>query len=607
MNPRHHLGLATVLAATPAFAQVPHATPQEIVVTGSRAPESLSQALADVTVIGPQEIARAGQSTLAELLQSLGNVEIASSGGMGQPSSVFIRGANAAHTLVLVDGVRMGSATAGTTALENIPVDQIERIEILRGPASSLYGSDAIGGVIQVFTRAAARKPRLDASAGGGSYDTWKGHAGLSAPLGPASIALDVGRISSGGFSATKPDEPFGQFNPDRDRYGDTNATANIGYLVTPDHELGARAFYSDARTHFDAGPDTDDVNHQKLTSYSAFTRNRFASAWQSLLRAAKSTDDSVVTGAFPGAFRTDQRQLTWQNDIAVGPGRVTAGAERVVQHVDSTIAYTKSDRTTDSLFAGYAADYGAHGVQLNGRHDHDDQFGTSNTGLVAYGYRFLPSWRAVASVGSAFKAPTFNDLYFPLTYGYSGNPNLRPERSHSIEGGVHYDEAGRHFSALYFENRIHDLIAISSDFSTVVNVDQARIRGLELNYRGRAFGFDTHAGATFQDPRDEATGSLLPRRARRHADVSIGREVARWRLGAEGVFSSARFDSVTNDPASRLGGYGLMNLVASTRLGSAWSLQARWNNVFDRRYELVRGYNTPGSNVFVGIDYRFE
>ncbi len=588
-------------AASTAWPQEPE---DAVVVTATRFPQARSQTLQPVNIITAEDIARSGQQTLVEVLQTLGGVEIASTGGFGQPSSVFMRGANSNQTLVLVDGMRINSATAGTTALENIPLNQIERVEVVPGQLSSLYGADAMGGVIQIFTKSGKYAPGTNVSAGVGTYNTHSVSGGVNRTVNNTDFSLNFGYFETKGFDATKP-SAFGH-NPDRDGYRNENFSGKIAHHLDERNEFGLTVFQSDGHTHFDAGPTTDDINHQTLSAYSLYSFSQITSIWQSLVRAGESVDDSAITGSAPRFFRTRQPQLTWQNNIKLGPGTAIAGAEYLAQNVTSDTVYTQTYRTIKSAFAGYTGQHEKHGWQANIREDDNSQFGHHTTGLLGYAYRLTPELRLRIGAGTAFKAPTFNDLYFP---GQS-NPDLRPERSRSKEAGVNYQFGNNRLSATYFDNRITDLIVfVVIDPITFAgmpqNVSQARIKGTELGYEGFFGGLQANAQLTFQDPVNEETGKLLQRRAREHGRLALSDAAGPWRLGAEVVASGARFESVDESPGTKMHGYGLLNLTASYALSRDWSVRARWNNVFNREYELAQNFNTPGSNVFVAVQYQ--
>jgi len=572
----------------------------ETVVTATRTPQPVSQALQAVTVISAQDIRASGQQSLISVLQRLGGVEVASNGGAGQPSAVFMRGANSAQTLVLVDGLRIGSATSGTTAFENIPLDQIDHIEIVAGPLSSLYGSDAIGGVIQIFTKSGRTAPGYSVTAGYGSYSTRSISGSYNQQFDALDFAVAAGFDASDQFDATSPAIPFGQHNPDADPYRNANGSMKLAYRFGPDDQIGITGFYSEGKTHFDNGPDSDDVNRQKLYTYAAYMQNRLTSDWTSLLRIGRGVDDITTTGQFPSRFQTGQDQATWQNTFAVGGGSLIAGAEYLQQKITSDVDYAKTSRTIGSAFAGYAGDFGPHGVQANVRYDDNSQFGAHTTGSIGYGYRVSDTLRFRATAGTAFHAPTFNDLYFPDF----GNPNLVAERSRSGDAGVDWQIAGQRLTATYFENRISDLIVFDLATFLPENLANARIRGGEFGWQGVIAEVDVRAKVTLQQPENTDTGAQLPRRAKQFGSIVATRAWGEWTFGAELVASGARFDSVDEDPVTRMGGYALVNLRAAYRFAPGWTVELRWDNVADKYYELARYYNTAGSNVFAWVRF---
>jgi len=271
---------------------------------------------------------------------------------------------------------------------------------------------------------------------------------------------------------------------------------------------------------------------------------------------------------------------------------------------------FAQNHRTIKSAFAGYLGTYEKHDWQTNIRRDANSQFGNHATGLLGYAYRLTSELRLRVGAGTAFKAPTFNDLYaIDPTFFFIPNPDLRPERSRSTEAGLNYQVGSNRFSATYFENRISDIVVLVTDPVTFVsapeNLNRARIKGTELGYQGFFGGLQANALLVLQDPVNEETGRMLPRRARQHGSVAVGNAAARWRFGVEVTASGARFDSADEDPAKKMHGYALLNLTASYALARDWSVRARWNNVFDRDYELAQHFNTPGSNVFMALQHQ--
>jgi vitamin B12 transporter len=595
-------------AAFSSFGQMPAKSAQldPIAVTASRTAQPVSDLLADVTVIGPEDIARAGQSSLAELLARQPGVEIATNGGPGSTSAVFLRGANSGHTLVMIDGIRVGSSTSGTTPIEAIPLDQVDHIEILRGPASSLYGADALGGVIQIFTkRGDGTSPaRMNASAGYGSYDTSQFAVGVAGAAQAWNYALQVGGAHSGGFSAIENPANFSYNpNPHRDGYTAANVTANGSWQLSPGHEISGQVFRNRLNAQFDAGPGFDNHTVTTVESYSLASRDQLNASWGSRLQAALANDDSVSNGAFgPSAFRTRQWQYSWQNDVTLPLGLLSLIAERREERLSSDVAFPITQRNTNSADAIYQLRQGSHAIQANLRLDDSSQFGSRTTGAFAYGYRLTPAFRATISAGTAFKAPTFNDLYFP---GFS-NPNLVPEKSRNIEAGLYYATGTQHASAVVYRNRVDDLIVFECDANfncAPQNVDRATLEGITLGYDVTWGETVLKTSVDLQKPEDDTNGNLLPRRAKRHGALALTHAIGSLRVGAEWLASSQRFDDAANKV--RLGGYVVTNLTLDYALAKAWTLVVRANNVFDKRYELAADYATPRANVFAGVRFQ--
>ncbi len=581
-----------------------------LVVTATRSPQRLTSLLADVTVIDGDELRRSGVQSLAELLARQPGVEAFASGGPASTSGVFLRGANSAQTLVLVDGLRIASSTAGGAALEAIPLDQIDHIEILRGPSSSLYGADAIGGVIQVFTRRAALVPQSSGSAGYGSHGTWSATAGVFGGAGAVRGGLQIGARRSEGFNAIVAPSNFA-YDPDRDGYRNEDVSAEGTLALSPDHEVTARFFKSRLDARFDAGDAFDDRTITTLTAWQAGVRDRFSPAWQSRVAAGEGTDESVSkTGFGVAPFRTGQRQYSWQNELRLDSAPVdshlTVALERREERVATDPAFAITSRTTDSVTAVYGAAAGAHALQANVRYDHSSQFGARTTGAVAYGYRIADPLRVTLGAGTAFRAPTFNDLYYP---GFS-NPDLRPETARNVEAGAYYAfaVAGAQVEThvVAWRNRVRDLIVFQCDANldcAPANVTDATLKGTTLSVEATRGATALRASLTLQQPEDDATGHLLPRRARRHGNLQALQPVGNGNVGVELVAAARRYDDAEN--RRPLGGYGIVNLAAEWPIAPHVAIFVRGDNVLDRRYELAADYATGGARVFGGVRWQ--
>jgi len=574
-----------------------------MIVTASRSPQLLTDLIADVTWIGPDEIARAGAQSLAELLQRQPGVQIVVNGPPGSTSDAFLRGANSNQTLVLIDGLRVGSSSSGTAPLEAIPLDLIDHIEILRGPAASLYGADAIGGVIQVFTRGAGSGLAANASAGYGSYATSLFSGGASVGTGPWRFVLQAAHRQSAGFNAIWNPANF-SYNPDRDGYTNDNANASVSYAFAPEQQLSAQYLKSKLNAQFDAGPDFDARTFTTLETWDVASRNRLASFWTSTLEAGASRDDSISqTGFPPSRFNTLQRLYQWQNDFTLPLGALSVAAVRRVEHLDSDAGFAVTSRNTNAVVGVYSLHEGPHAIQANLRHDQSTQYGGETSGAIAYAYTITPGLRASGSYGTGFKAPTFDDLYYP---GFS-NPNLQPEKARNFEAALRYSNREINAGIVAYRNRVRDLIVFECDANfncAPQNVANATLEGVTLEFQGVFAATGVKASLDFARPLDDATGKLLPRRARRYGALEATQSFGPLQLGVQLSASSERFDDEAN--TRRMGGYAVVNFVAEYAFAPRWTLFGQLNNAFDKRYELAADYNTAHANVFGGVRFRY-
>ena len=601
-----------LLWAVTSFAHAETANLDEVVVTATRIPQALNKTIADTTVLNEQEIRNSGAPDVSTLLRSLAGVEVSQTGGLGSSASVYMRGTNSNQVLVLIDGVRVNSATLGSTALEHIMLDNIERIEVVRGNVSSLYGSEAIGGVIQIFTRQGHAAPAFNASAGVGNQGTQRESAGYSGVADDTSFSVNAGHVKTDGVSAMNPSLMPGA-NPNNNGYDNNTVDAQIKHAFNADHALSASVFNTRGNISYDNpyNSATTDLNNivENINKVSLTSDDQFNAMWHSQLRLSQGTDNSLtyLNGAQTSRYQTQSNQVAWQNNLKIAEGQqLSLSAENLGQAVTSDTLFTQTTRNVNSLLGGYSGEYGAQQVQLNVRQDNYSDFGTANTGLLGYGVSFEDSWRATASISNAFKAPTFDDMYWPLAGGYQGNPNLKPERSQNEEVGLHYAANGQRVDAVYFDNRISDLIAITAAYTTMININQAEITGQELSYAGDFGNNHLKANATFQDPRDTATGLLLPRRAKEFATIAASHDLDAWSMGAEVRYSGERQDTNPNTSTTvTLPSYSLLNLTSRYNIDKHLNVTARVDNVFNVDYSEAYGYNTLGRTIFVGLNYR--
>ncbi len=575
----------------------------EIVITATRIPTRQDELVSDVVVINRASIENSTARTLSELLARNAGLQITANGGLGKNSSVFIRGTESRHTILLVDGVRYGSATTGAPSLDNIPVELIERIEVLKGPASALYGSEGVGGVIQIFTKQgrAGFSPYASLTLGSESHREFT--AGASGGTDVLTYAVGVQGVRETGFSSTNPRVLFGNFNADNDGFRQSAFNGSFNYKIAPDFSLNAGLLYSDGTLQFDDGP-TRDSRTDVITQVARLGfKGKLTDGWQSELRASSSKDQSNATvSAFPGRFNTTQTEITWQNDVATPIGQLLLGLEQREQKIDSDTAYTVTRRTISSAFAGFNQQIGGHSVQANFRYDKNSQFGSNDTGFIGYGYQFTPEFRLYGSYGTSFVAPSFNQLYFP---GF-GNSALQPEAGRNTELGASYRVNAHEFKLVRYDNKIRGFI---TNTTLAANIPRARIEGTSLSYNGTFDGSlkGLHLSASLDalDPRNELNGRLLPRRAKELATLGADYATGLWKFGATLLYVGDRFDDANNTPARALADFATLDLGAEYALDKEWRLQAKINNIADKVYETAFGFNQPRRGVFVTLRYQ--
>lgn len=578
----------------------------EIVVTATRTAITTDAALAPVEVIGRDAIARSQASSLAELLRGRAGINLSNQGGAGKLSTLFVRGAESDHVLVLVDGVRIGSATSGLASFQDLPVALIDRIEIVRGPRSSLYGSDAIGGVIQIFTR----RDRGDASfrfhVGAGSHGRREGGLGVGGSTGRGWFGIDTAFQTTDGIDACR-GAGFPVFagcfvdgQTDRDGYDNHSFSVRGGMDIGTSVTLEAHALHVSGHNDYDGSfVDNSDIQQQALGA-----QLRWKASDRVDLRfnigSNKDASDNFLGNVANGDFASRRDSTSAQADIALAEAQLlTLGVDWLRDRVDSDTDYDDTRRGNRAVFAQYQGKFGANDLQFALRRDENDQFGGESTGTAAWGLNFADAWRITASYGTAFKAPTFNELYFP----FFSNPALRPESSKTVELGLAWRDETTRVRLDAFSTEVKDLIAFNFTTFLPDNLQETRLRGAELRIDSRWSGWDLGASASWLDPQDRSTGRDLPRRARETVRLELDRGFGKFRLGITGVAEGDRYDDLAN--TRRLNGFATLDIRGEYAFDADWTLQARIANVFDAHYETAAFYNQPGREFFVTLRFR--
>ncbi len=603
--------LALAMAASYAHAEPTAGT---VLVTATRSPQALADVISDSITISAEQIAESGAGSIVDLLQRQRGIEIARNGGSGTNATVFIRGANSNQNLVLVDGVRIGSSTTGAANWSAIPLTAIDHIEIVYGPLSSLYGADAIGGVIQIFTKKGNGAPAFSAFAGYGTDNTREGDvslAGVSGGEHSISYAISAGKEKSDGFSSTRPGN-F-SYNADKDGYDRENAAGQFSLRLAEGHEIGMLLLRSKLKSQYDSGSSSYDTRSKAtLENAAIYSKNQILPIWQSLVQYSQAKDEganytsTLVSGY--SQINTRQSTFTWQNDVQIGADVLQLLYDhRKEEVVTNGFKLDNPQRTSNSFAASYNARRGDNLFNASVRRD-KSLYGSKNTGSLGYGYNFTQALRATASYGTSFRAPTYNELYYP-SYG---NPANKPELGKNAEIGLRYDSGATALNASYYRNRLTDLLVNTTPcpFSgaksgCAYNVNHALLEGLTMGASQQLGRFNLAASVDLQDPKDETSNKRLQRRAKRHGNLTANYSTGALKAGVELELSGDRYEDAAN--SKRLGGYGQVNLYATYHFNCDWSALVRWNNIGDKQYDLARDYATPMSKLFAGIRYGYK
>jgi vitamin B12 transporter len=564
-----------------------------VVVTATRTPITVDDALASVSVIDRAAIESAGGLDIIDLLRREAGLDIVRSGGFGQQTSLFLRGAGSNQLLVLIDGVRAASVNTGGYAWEQLALAQVERIEIVRGPRAALYGSDAIGGVIQIFTR---RDLGPSAALGIGSHGTVQADGGFARRSERSRLNLRAAYARSDGFSAQN--ERGFAFDPDRDGYLQRSLQADAG------HDLGAlrldgNVLLSDNEVEFDRGESATRQRHARL----ALSGDRRGD-WQLALAGSRELLETPSAG---NRFESRRRQLDWQHVLDPGRGELLWGLAWVDEHganVDAATGRVRhgGEREHRAGFASWRDGAGGWQWELAARHDDYDGFGGRTSGQAALGWQVAETSRLRLSLAEGFRAPNLNELYSPGFGGlFAGNPALRPERSRAWELGSEQRIGAVALSLRGYRNEVRDLVDFSGgDSFQATNIGRARLRGVEADWRWQAAHWAVAGNLSWLQARNLDTGSALLRRAPRKGNLSVERALGAGRLGLELHAASARPEF-----GGALPGYAVAAAFLRWPLGDRLELALRVENLADRDYELVRGFNTASRSGMLQLRWR--
>ncbi|WP_299198680.1 TonB-dependent receptor [uncultured Amphritea sp.] len=576
-------------------------TLKTIVVSANLIEQPITETIASVSVVTAEEIQRSQVDSAKAAINLLPGVNFTSSGARGQAAALYTRGTESDHTLILLNGIRIGTPTAAGTRLELIPVDQIEKIEFVRGPRSALYGSDAIGGIIQIFTKNGDKKASGSVALTLGDQGTQKLSGSYSQPYsdnGSLSVALSADHHDG---IDVKDDAEF-----DKDGYRNLSANIGVDQQLTDRISLNLQASKWQGNSEFDTtwGGNESDFENELYSARLSYSGDRFDSA----LSTAYVKDDNLTYGngisrKNGSRYVTERQQINWLNTVYINNSTLSAGLDYLNDDLsESTESYTVTSRETKAAFIGLLHEGENYQAELSGRFTDDEQFGENTTYSAGYAYQFKPV-KVALSHGTAFKAPTFDDLYYPLSFGYQGNPDLKPEESETTE--LSFSGNG---SALwqisFYKTDVRNLISTNDTFTTVENTNKAEIEGVDASYQ-IGYGHWNHTLAyQYVNAKDAETGKKLRFRPQDTIKWQINYAASQWSAGSEIIWEGKRYTNLDN--SSSLPAFTLVNLYTTYQATPEWSLGGRIENLFDKEYRTNPGYTTQNRLLTFSARYSF-
>ena len=617
------LALAAALPAFSSFAQT-GVTPQlkQTFVTATRTVQSIGDVVADVTIIDREVIERSGAVGLADVLARVPGLEITRNGSLANSTNVFTRGGENRHTAVLIDGVRVDSqSTSGGVNWQAIPLALIDRVEIVRGPTSAIYGSDAAAGVIQIFTKKGQGGFAPAITFGYGAYNTQKLDFGASGSAGAFDYAFGLAQATSDGFNV----RPIAGQNTDSDGYKSLSLNARLGFQINPDHRLDVSMISNKNDAQYDSGLTLDfrRINLAKTASA------QWAANWSTAYSTKLTVTDGLDSGADalngstlrPPFDQTKTRGLVWQNEYRLGAHLFNAIIENKKDRfllmgttgLPANVTSLEREKSQNSVGLGYGWTGGAHTLQVNTRRDRDSEFGAKTTGSAAYAFAITPQWKLSASSGTSFRVPT---LYQRFTIFAPPTP-LQPESGRSGELGLRFVDGSSNFGVVAYKNKMTNLLSFVSgngpcpnggpptsvaSRGCYANTALAEYAGLTLTAGHTLGSYRLYGSLDVQTPKDLTSGKILPRRATRHATLGADTRVGGWTLAGDVLLSSTRFDNAAN--TTQLPGYAVANLSASTFLSKDWKALLRVDNLGDKVYQTAGTYATARRSLYVGLTW---
>ncbi|MCL9776472.1 TonB-dependent receptor domain-containing protein [Vibrio methylphosphonaticus] len=582
-------------------------TQETMVVTANRVEQKLTNVLAPIEIIDRTQIDAIQAKSLSEVLRRLPGVQIANQGGVGQSAELYIRGRSTKNTLVLINGVRLGSATTGSANISAMPLDGVQRIEVIRGARAAVYGSDAVSGVVNIITTSQNNAPSR-VKAGVGSFGSYNIGATLS-----------LGDVHSGWLNLTATHQTSEGYNiqptstnpidADDDGYESQYLVLDMGKRLNDAWLLKANGYYQKHYTEFDnpwTGVDKSDSDLYSLSVASEYSREGFDSELS--LSTNQDKAKSYGQGQPEGTISTNRVAINWNNNLKVTEQlNVIGGVDWYKDNIDNTTKLmTKDSRDNGAVFAGALYQQGIVTFEGNVRHDDNSAYGNYTTYQLGGGVSVTEQLKVVAMHGTAFKAPTFNELYWPKECGswgcYEGNPNLVPEESATSEIALEGDFSHLDFRLAAYQSNVDKMIA--SNGSTNVNINKAKIEGVEILTRFSTGVISHEVSYDYLDAKDETTGNFLARRARHSGKWNASYSLEAWQFDLSYLYQGKRYDDLTN--TKELDPYSLVDIAGTYFFSNGVSIGAKVGNLLNEEYEMVKGYKTPERNYYVNAMYEF-
>ena len=576
---------------------------ENIIVTGTRIPTQISESLSAVTLFQRADIERLQASDLFDLMSHVPGSSLVRNGGRGSSTSMSLRGNQSDHTLFLMDGVRIGSATTGGAALAAINLSTVQRIEIIRGPKSNLYGADAIGGVVNIITRKTELSRVLNVEAGFGSNGTQDTTILLGANGDKYSLTAVLNHLDTDGIDNT---ESKAGINGDDDGFTKDSMAINYQYQVTDSALWKVTYNQNDTKADYDnncsigswpnSSPvDCDIYSSGEVSALASTMDMNISDQWQTSFQIGHTIDEGserarnidLSTTNNGGKFNTKKTEATWVNTLGLAAGQaLMLGLDYQKEEVDSSTVYNEESRENSAGFAQFQTQLGAVDTNLGVRYDDNEQFGSHTTVSFLAGIDLSETLRLVGSFGEGFKAPTFNDLYYP---GF-GNASFVPEESKNIEIGLNADLGNVSATLALFNNNIENLIQYNSATFASDQTAEVEITGLEFNVNTEVSGWTLSLSGAVIDPENKSNGKLLRRRAEQSMMFDAGTTLNGVAIGVSVRSESHRYDDAAN--TVRLGGYTTTAIRASYRINDNWLVKARVNNLTDKNYVTASSFS---------------